>query len=387
MKRFKLTTIIVSFIILAACLSSCFSEPDGTDEGVSELTLGDLPDYSDAHAPDAPYIVFSSDLEPISAERIEEVRQIFYRMIYRSECEAQTEYLKKTGVDGKDLERVAQNTAAELAMRYKSALMNSEHLEYSDSLSYAGRFLARYYGTVGGCEIISINSFTEKKSSIELGGVTIENSNPFYLFACRGEEMIPLAEAYEKEWLNQIDILLISKRNSEFNAYWNEHYANRQTKYNYVEFVDDLEVLPESMIAEITESMYADAYAERYSLELAVNTERYTGIYSEAKIDCVSSYFAAIEAGGVYDNFPCNRYYGIVSGYAVFAEVDPTDVVTTINLAGHQIVFGNGAKMWVYSTDSGVVEFKEAYERGLLTDADIAKIADRHEAYESYVFK
>jgi hypothetical protein len=43
--------------------------------------------------------------------------------------------------------------------------------------------------------------------------------------------------------------------------------------------------------------------------------------------------------------------------------------------------------MWVYSTDSGVVEFKEAYERGLLTDADIAKIADRHEAYENYRIK
>ena len=387
MRKFKLTTIIVSFIILAACFCSCFSRLDSGVEGDPELTLGNLPDYSGAHASDAPYIVFSSDLEPISAERIEEVRQIFYRMIYKSEREAQTEYLKKTEAAAEDLDRVAENIAAELAMRYKSALMNSEHLEYSDSLSYAARFLARYYGTVGGCEIISINSFTEKKSSIELGGVTIENSNPFYLFVCRGEEMIPLAEAYDAEWLTPIDILLISKRNTDFNAYWNANYANRPTEYNYVEFVDDLEELSDSMIAEIIERMYADTYAERYSLELAVNTERYTGIYSEANIDCVSSYFAAIEAGGVYDIFACNRYYGIVSGYAVFAEVDPTDVVTTINLAGHQIVFGNGAKMWVYSTDSGVVEFKEAYERGLLTDADIAKIADRHEAYESYVFK
>ena len=58
MRKFKLTTIIVSFIILAACFCSCFSRLDSGVEGDPELTLGNLPDYSDAHASDAPYIVF-----------------------------------------------------------------------------------------------------------------------------------------------------------------------------------------------------------------------------------------------------------------------------------------------------------------------------------------
>ena len=199
--------------------------------------------------------------------------------------------------------------------------------------------------------------------------------------------MIPLAEAYDAEWLTPIDILLISKRNADFNAYWNANYANRQIEYDYVEFVDDLEELSDSTIAEIAKRMYAEAYAERYSFVFKANTEMYGGIYSEAKIDCISSYFAAIQAGKVYDTLAYSRYYGTVSGYAVFAEVGATDNVTTINLAGHKIVFGNGAEMWVYSTDSGVVEFKEAYEKDLLTDADIAKIAERHGAYEDYIVR
>ena len=394
MKRIKAILAVVFISALAILLCACFSERESGDASTApELTLGALPDYSDAHAEDAPYIVFSSDLEPIAAERIEEVRQAFYRMIYTIEVDAQTAFLKKTGLEGNEIENAAQNSAVELALRGKSTLMNPEDVTMNDALAYVRRYSARYYGTVGGCEIISVHSFTEKESSITLGGVDIKNSTPFYVFACRGEEMIPLSEAYEKEWLTAIDVLLISKRNSDFNSYWKANYADKKTDYSYVKFTDDLEDISDEMIAEIESRMYTDAYEERYNAEFENYTERYGGIYSEEKIDAICSWYAAISGNASHAYFMENansdligwRYYGIVSEYAVFAEVDPTEVVTVFKLAGHEIFFGNGAEMWVYSRDSGIVEFKEAYEKGLLTDADIAKIAERHGAYERYL--
>ena len=394
MKRVKAILTVIFISAFAVLLCACFSERESGDSStVPELTLGALPDYSDAHDEDAPYIVFSSDLEPITAERIEEVRQAFYRMIYKIEVDAQTAFLKKTGLEGNEIESAAQKSAVELALRGKSALMNPEDVSMNDALAYVRRYSARYYGTVGGCEIISIHSFTEKESAITLGGVDIKNSTPFYVFACRGEEMIPLSEAYEKEWLTAIDVLLISKRNSDFNSYWKANYAAKKTDYSYVKFTDDLEDISDEMIAEIESHMYADAYEERYNAEYEYYTERYGGIYSEKKIDAICSWYAAISGNASHVYFMENansdfigfRYYGIVSGYAVFAEVDPTEIVTVFDLAGHEIFFGNGAEMWVYSTDSGIVEFKEAYEKGLLTDADIAKIAERHEECERYL--
>ena len=396
MKRIKAILAVVFISAFAILLCACFSERESGDASTApELTLGALPDYSDAHAEDAPYIVFSSDLEPITAERIEEVRQAFYRMIYTIEVDAQTAFLKKTGLEGNEIENAAQNSAVELALRGKSTLMNTEDVTMNDALAYVRRYSARYYGTVGGCEIISVHSFTDKESSIELGGVKIANPTPFFVYVCRGEEMIPLAEAYEKEWLTAIDVLLISKRNSDFNSYWKANYADKKTDYSYVKFTDDLEDISDEMIAGIESRMYTDAYEERYNAEFGNYTERYGGIYSEEKIDAICSWYAAIGGNSSHVYFMENansdligfRYYGIVSGYAVFAEVDPTEVVTVFKLAGHEIFFGNGAEMWVYSTDSGIVEFKEAYEKGLLTDADIAKIAERHGAYEDYIVR
>lgn len=380
MKRLKAISAVIFISALAILLCACFSERESGDaSSAPELTLGALTDYSDAHAEDAPYIVFSSDLEPIAAERIEEVRQAFYMMLYRYEYDSQSPLLGDS----------AQQAAIDFAKRGKSTLLNRENLEIDDSLSYVNLYTSRYYGTVGGCEIISIHSFTEKESSIELGGVKIANPTPFYVYVCRGEEMIPLAEAYEKEWLTAIDVLLISKRNSDFNSYWKANYADKKTDYSYVKFTDDLEDISDEMIAEIEARLFADTYAELYN----VYGEQIGSAYSDGKKDGVSSWFAAINGYTSQDYFMENsnsdqigwRYYGIVSGYAVFAKAGPSQAVTRFDLGGNEIVFGTGTEMWVYSRDSGIVEFKEAYEKGLLTDADIAKIAERHGAYERYL--
>ena len=65
MKRVKAILTVIFISAFAVLLCACFSERESGDASTApELTLGALPDYSDAHAEDAPYIVFSSDLEP-----------------------------------------------------------------------------------------------------------------------------------------------------------------------------------------------------------------------------------------------------------------------------------------------------------------------------------
>ncbi len=394
MKRIRniLAVLIGAFLIVFLC--ACFAETGDQDPtSEPELTLGELPDYSDAHAEDAPYIVFSSDLEPISEERIEKVRQAFYMMRYNSAYEAQTSYWTEKGLEGKDLHNKAQDIAIQSANYYKAILLNYENFEYTDHFSYLSQYCARYYGTIGGCEIISIHSLIEKEMTLELGGVKITNPNTFYMFACKGEEMIPLAEAYEMEWLDPIHLLLISKRNADFNSYWAEGPEISKPDYSYIKYVGDLEEISDEMIEEIETAMYNDMYEEAYSSCIRSNTEMYGKFYSEDKIKELSAWTASISGYSSHAYFMENtnsrydgwRYYGIIGGYAVFADVEATHNTKYYHLGGYEIGFGNGAEMWVYSSDTGITELEEAYNKGMLTDSDIAKISERHEAYHDYL--
>ena len=191
MKTIKMASFIAALTVLTLLLLSCSGEAGGEiTTAEPELTLGELPDYSDAHAEDVPCIVFSSDLEPI------------------------------------------------------------------------------------------------------------------YIYVCKDKEFIPLSEAYEREWLMPVDILLIAKRNRDFNSYWEENYADPEPGYGYVKYVPEL---------------------------------------------------------------------------------DSTNRVTNYHLGEYTVSFANGAEMWIYSTEQGKVGIDEAYKNGLLTDADVARISERHEAYDNYV--
>ncbi len=387
MKTIKMTICLAFVTALAFLLLSCSGVAGGENTTAEpELTLGELPDYSDAHAENAPYIVFSSDLEPISEDRIEQVRKSFYSILYKSEYAI----LKELYDDDKAL-----SLAEQYANGYKSTLMNPDNLLYDDYYTWVCNFAARYYGTVGGCEIICFAAFIDREIVYELGSVKIESPNPCYLFACKEKELIPLAEAYEKEWLTAVDILLISKRNRDFNTYWEENCSNFEAGRSYVKYIPELEDLSEEMMNEIYGYMYPDVREKIYSSMVDNLNATYGDKYSAEKIEAIASFGAeTAEKQALYSflrkantRYSGWRYYGIIGGYAVFAEVALTNNVKQYNLGEYEIRFGNGAEMWIYSTETGKVELEEAYKNGLLTDGDIAKISERHEAYDNYIFK
>ena len=82
-------------------------------------------------------------------------------------------------------------------------------------------------------------------------------------------------------------------------------------------------------------------------------------------------------------NFYHSRYYGKISGCVILAHMGNLTSEKTYTLAGYEITFPYDATMYVYR-EGEIIEFQEAYEKGLLSDSDIATIAKRHELYNGY---
>ncbi len=394
MKAIKMTLIFALLTALTFLLLSCSGEAGGEiTTAEPELTLGELPDYSDAHAEDAPYIVFSSDLEPISEERFEAVRRSLYNMLYQSDIDFQSEVLKDSGLDREAMLQKIGQVEQQYVSLYEAILLNPKNQPHEDWFYLICNYAARYYGTVNGCEIICLASFIDRSTLYELGGVKIESPNPIYLFVCKEKEMIPLLEAYEKEWLAPIDILLISKRNRDFNAWWEENGTRDLSERTYVKYIPELEDLSDEMIEEIYEYLYSDIWEESYSSMISYLKTTYGENISAEKIEAQSAFNAEnLERSAEYYFFryPNShsigwRYYGIIGGYVVLAEVESTDNVKIYKLGEYSVRFSNGAEMWIYSAEKGMIEIDEAFKNGLLTEADVSLIHARHQAYEEYI--
>jgi hypothetical protein len=386
MKTIKMTLILAVVTALTFFLLSCSGETVGKiTTAEPELTLGELPDYSDAHAEDAPYIVFSSDLEPISEERIEQVRKSFYSLLYKSEYAI----LKEIYDDDQAMQLSVQFAG------FKSLLMNSDNLLYSDHYTWISNYTARYYGTVNGCEIICFSTFIDRDTLYEFGGVKIESPNPLFLFVCKENEMIPLAEAYENGWLEPIDILLIAKRNKDFNSYWEENCSYFKPGRSYVKYIPELEDMSEELMTEMYDCLYSDIWEKTYSSAVSKLSETHAGKYTAETIEARAAFDAERSEKMAQYSFLRNanthstgwRYYGIIGGYVVFAEVADTDNVKQYKLGEYEISFPNGAELWVYSAEKGIVEIDEAYKNGWLTDTDVVRIGARHQAYNEYIYK
>ena len=354
MKTIKMTILSAIVTALTFLLLSCSGKTGGEiTTAEPELTLGELPDYSDAHAEGAPYIVFSSDLEPISEERFEKVRQALYNMLYQSDIDFQYEQFKDSDLDNAAL--------LQYASLYKSILMNPDNQPYDDYFTLICNYVGRYYGTVNGCEIVCLASFIDRHTVCELGGVKIESKNPIYLFACKDKEMIPLEEAYAKEWLTPTDVLLIAKRNRDFNEWWVEKDTYDLSAHTYVKYIPELEDLSDEVITEIYDYLYSDIREESYASMVSYLQSTYGESISSEKIEAHAAFNAEMQESSAeygFFRYPNShsmgwRYYGIIGGYVILAEVEPTDNVKVYKLGEYEIKFSNGAQMWVYSTEKG----------------------------------
>ena len=79
-----------------------------------------------------------------------------------------------------------------------------------------------------------------------------------------------------------------------------------------------------------------------------------------------------------------DRYYGTYNGCIVIFGIGSLDDDKIIEVAGYKITHKYVAAMWVYSNGE-FYRIEVAYEKGLLSEADIAAIVEYHNKYQAYI--
>jgi hypothetical protein len=79
------------------------------------------------------------------------------------------------------------------------------------------------------------------------------------------------------------------------------------------------------------------------------------------------------------------RYYGKFGNKYVLFVTDEREFLTTLSVAGQEMIFTTLIKDFVVYADGEFTDFAEAYECGMLTADDVALVYQRHLAYNDYL--
>lgn len=380
--------VLISAIIPVA--SYVISHFDLFPAGIGgETSTESTVDIPEEHIKRAKYPLFVSDLEPISDEMIEEVKEAFYQKVYSFEYDAWANYYSKSNLD-EDGKLSSTNLAAKKSAEYyRDILFSTEEEDH---------FIGRYYGMIGNCVIFAINTYLEGEYNvISIGNTRIENDNSIYILAYRDGKVKTLENAYEAEWLTDENIEKIKERHGQFNAfaYWKK---GRQPIYHYARFTPELENLSYDTIEEINNYVFETKFAEQFSFSVE-NDRTYTNLYNDRRITrerlASEAYASAKSASDVFvkddrvslksyeESF---RYYGTFSGKVIWANVSDLTAVTQFTLNGLYFFYSTQTSHYVY-VNGEVMDLMNAYEKGLLTEADVINLHYRYCVYNSYIDK
>ena len=287
-----MSTLIPVVQYVSGNLGDLFAGMFGSPSDTSELT-DDSYKIPEEHIENAPYFIFSPDLEPISAEKIEEIRGAFYQLVYDIEYQVVYESTQMTPYYANDQEKAVQVSkinADHNAKKYQ-ALVFSDNAENHNTV--------RYYGTIEGYIILMMNTtLPDEYNVMKLGEESISNPTSFYLYAYKNQFFMPLEELYADSEISASGIELIAERHNEFNSAWKEQEA----KYYYPKFTADLEELSDETINEIGDCFYNQAFEDmsRYQKDYE-DMKKHHGGYGERRI-------REMVFGGLYKNANAARY-------------------------------------------------------------------------------
>lgn len=342
------------------------------------------------HDENATYPFFTPELEPISERTISLVKGALYALIYNNDREA-LRTLKENDPSYEGKENLiwieACNQADKLALEMSSYLFSANKKDH---------FIGRYYGTINGCVIFAINTYLEgENNTIVINGTEIKNDNSFYLFAYRDSTVEELVTAYNDGWLTDEDIKKIKERHDQFNAY--AYWEDSSSYYTYAKFTDDLEKLSDDIIDEIRDNIFAQRFAEYFTVSLEKNQE-YKDVYTKRRIremsarsahlnaESDSEVFIKNERSTMRDYYEYFRYYGIFGDNIIWANVGLSvgSSMTKYIVFGNEFVFNESSRIYVYN-NGRLLDLADAYVEGLLTEADATKLYERYVAYEEYL--
>ena len=161
--------------------------------------------------------------------------------------------------------------------------------------------------------------------------------------------------------------------------------------YTYPMFVDDLEPLTAEEMLEIDELWYKNEYDKTYKelYDSYINNENKK--YSESEASELADKRASKVANDIARHcffnelyYNDSRYYGKINDCIILVSVGMATVVTDYNIAGHTISFNASAVIYVVK-DEKLIELREAYDLGYLTDDKIGLISERNDAYTLYL--
>ncbi len=329
------------------------------------------------HIENAPYPIFTPDLEPISAEMIAELKEAWYQYVYDAEYKEISED-NPSYRDSKISSMAKSNTNS-----YTSYLF-SENTE--------DHFYTRYYGTINSCIILAMNSRLEgKNNTIKAGNTIINNDYSFYLFAYRGGQFESLKDAYNLGWLNDENIKKIKERHDQFVSCgcW---IVNTDYEYSYAQYTPVLEAVSNSVIEEINtllfeakQKKYIDTldsldkkYQNRKDRECAAN-EAYLTFKNE------STAFAKNKNtpdSTFEENF---RYYGTVGDCVVWAALGQSDMVNQYHIGNYLFHYlPTGASLKVFCNGQ-IISLGVAHKKGIISDDGLDIIYQRYRAYNEYL--
>ena len=186
----------------------------------------------------------------------------------------------------------------------------------------------------------------------------------------------------DNKWYENANVpadLLTAEEAKAFHEAFTEHYLPLITyDYEILAFAPDIETLEEDEMKRVNE-----AYEKWYVEKRYESTKDYDKAYeyTYSSIGCHPHRFFRSS------QFEDYHYYGKIGGKIFIAtEKDTAIAFTTTEIAGYKFVLGGYDSLPLVYSDGVVTELSAAYETGLVSKQEVAKVHERHLAYYYYYF-
>ncbi len=178
---------------------------------------------------------------------------------------------------------------------------------------------------------------------------------------------------------NVPDDLLTPEEAKAFHDAFTEHYLPLITyDYDILSFTPDIETLEEDEMKSVNE-----AYEKWYVEKRFESTKDYDKAY-EYTYSSIGYHPHRFFRSSKFDEY---HYYGKIGGKIFIAkERDIAIAFTTTEIAGYRFVLGGYDSLPLVYSDGVVTELSVAYERGIVSEQEVAKAHERHLAYYYYCF-
>lgn len=174
------------------------------------------------------------------------------------------------------------------------------------------------------------------------------------------------------------DLLTTEEAKAFYDAF-TEHYLPLITyEYDILSFTPDIEMLEEDEMKRVNE-----AYEKWYVEKRYESTQDYDKAY-ESTYGSIGYHPHRFFLSSKFDEY---HYYGKIGGKIFIAKGRDTNIAfTTTEIAGYKFVLGGYDSLPLVYSDGIVTELSAAYENGLVSKQEVAKVHERHMAYYNYYF-